>query len=1066
MDDISVEVKNKVPRTIKRSFEEIAAAADNAQSRVERLMAMLDKLDGKSAGAALMEQKLARAIAQTANETNKALLSASKMMTHRNGQALSEQRLAQQLARTSSEQDKAALSALRLSSARERAARASEKAARGTGVGSNFARGVVSGGGIGSSARGALAGAAIDAGPLVLAAGAVTAALGTAGAAFVSFGDKYNGLQNILKNVTGGFEANGMLLGNLARIANDTAKPIESVVEGFARFDRTLKPLGKTQQETLQFTDTLNRMLFAYGKSAGESASVTLQLSQAMGKGKLDGDEFKSVMENLPELGTAIAKELGVAKGQLIELAPKGKITGDVIYNAMQRAKESIAALPEPIIRIETALTKVDNNLTLLLGSLEEGSGIVASFAKSISNLGDNLGYVAEQLNKANTLEKDFSTAEKIKNFLGVTDEWMTRSGLAPGLIEEIRQLARAQQEAVLNYKKAIRDNLFGIPDELKAKLQGEIAGAQDALLAKLTEAQGKVETLRAAETARISQGEALNKQIQERNTLEKTELEALRERVRVAGLSEREQFVENELAKLTKKIKGQELSNAFLAEERALLEKLYDLQNKKDDKQEEKREVTLAKINAQLDNELGRLTMVAEERAKQERFDRIDESLITKKIELTDEETASIKERIAAIESGQAVQRELDALYNDTHGALEQYNATLEANEQLLKAGDISYNRYLQNIMRASREYARTLDPLSDLNDQMAKEVGLLEKSSRERDIERKVIDATNAALEKGRALGAAEIEQLRARLVAHRELTEQLQANSDMLDAATEAQRKLTLEANAYLQTRAELQALGVDAQSRQKVANDNGLDLEGTRTAFQANIEIREQAYARADELRRLEIINEQEASTAKERIWAKEQESKLSLAQTFFNSFVGLSESKNKEIAAIGKAAAIANATIQMYSGAVSAYTAMAGIPVIGPGLGAAAAAGVIAAGVINIANIAAEPVGFKQGGYTGSAAVDKVAGVVHGREYVIDAANTARLGRGNLDALRSGGAAIASNDNERQRWLNVTLIVVNSREEADSEAAREQNDTMVMQSIGRKRSQAKLLIGSG
>lgn len=53
-----------------------------------------------------------------------------------------------------------------------------------------------------------------------------------------------------------------------------------------------------------------------------------------------------------------------------------------------------------------------------------------------------------------------------------------------------------------------------------------------------------------------------------------------------------------------------------------------------------------------------------------------------------------------------------------------------------------------------------------------------------------------------------------------------------------------------------------------------------------------------------------------------------------------------------------------------------------------------------------------PRGFRTGGYTGGMAPDRVAGVVHGKEYVLDAETTRKIGPANLDrwrsALRSGG----------------------------------------------------------
>ena len=47
-------------------------------------------------------------------------------------------------------------------------------------------------------------------------------------------------------------------------------------------------------------------------------------------------------------------------------------------------------------------------------------------------------------------------------------------------------------------------------------------------------------------------------------------------------------------------------------------------------------------------------------------------------------------------------------------------------------------------------------------------------------------------------------------------------------------------------------------------------------------------------------------------------------------------------------------------------------------------------------------------GFQTGGYTGNGGVSDVAGVVHGQEYVLNAAATKRVGVGTLDAINSGG----------------------------------------------------------
>lgn len=60
-----------------------------------------------------------------------------------------------------------------------------------------------------------------------------------------------------------------------------------------------------------------------------------MQISQAMAAGRLQGDEFRSVMENAPMVANAIAQYMGKSKGELKELSSQGLITADIVKNAM-----------------------------------------------------------------------------------------------------------------------------------------------------------------------------------------------------------------------------------------------------------------------------------------------------------------------------------------------------------------------------------------------------------------------------------------------------------------------------------------------------------------------------------------------------------------------------------------------------------------------------------------------------------------------------------------------------------------------------------------------------------
>lgn len=74
--------------------------------------------------------------------------------------------------------------------------------------------------------------------------------------------------------------------------------------------------------------------------------------------------------------------------------------------------------------------------------------------------------------------------------------------------------------------------------------------------------------------------------------------------------------------------------------------------------------------------------------------------------------------------------------------------------------------------------------------------------------------------------------------------------------------------------------------------------------------------------------------------------------------------------------------VKEALASVYHGAVEAFRALAGIPYVGPILGAAAMAAAIAGGISLVSKI-----GHKAGGPTANVGINEVAGVVHGQEWV-------------------------------------------------------------------------------
>ena len=204
------------------------------------------------------------------------------------------------------------------------------------------------------------------------------------------------------------------------------------------------------------------------------------------------------------------------------------------------------------------------------------------------------------------------------------------------------------------------------------------------------------------------------------------------------------------------------------------------------------------------------------------------------------------------------------------------------------------------------------------------------------------------------------------------------------------------------------------GDQANATNSMLQGMGVDTTNFRSNIDAQLAMYQTYNDQIKAMYDQRLITEQEYASASMQIELKRQNVHLNAANSFFGNLAALQKSGNKKMAAVGKAAAIAQAMISTYQSATSAYAAMASIPYVGPALGAAAAAAAIAAGLANVQQIRSQNAGFKEGGYTGSIGVNEVAGVVHGREYVMDANATARIGVANLQALQAGAAGVQRN----------------------------------------------------
>lgn len=94
--------------------------------------------------------------------------------------------------------------------------------------------------------------------------------------------------------------------------------------------------------ELIGFMEAVNKQFVIAGTSAEGIDAAMLQLTQAMSSGVLRGEELNSVFEQAPNIVQNIADYLGVSVGEIREMASEGKITSEVVKNAMLAATDEI----------------------------------------------------------------------------------------------------------------------------------------------------------------------------------------------------------------------------------------------------------------------------------------------------------------------------------------------------------------------------------------------------------------------------------------------------------------------------------------------------------------------------------------------------------------------------------------------------------------------------------------------------------------------------------------------------------------------------------------------------
>lgn len=263
----------------------------------------------------------------------------------------------------------------------------------------------------------------------------------------------------------------------LQSISKTTQTALEANALVFNRLNQSVLQLGGTQRDTLNLTDLLGKAIKVSGASATEGKSAMIQFAQALGSGKLAGDELRSLMENAPYLMQRLAEGLGVPIGQLKALGEQGKLTSDVVVNALNKAAASIerdfAKVPQTFAGamtvMEDAAARAAESLDTVTGSSAVATGVIKGLTEVVESL-------ALQFQATATESDKLGRNQVVKTWADKTT--LALSYLADGA-DVVWQTLSVLGRNVAFVLQGIGTEIGGIGAQIAAVMRGDFAQAK-----------------------------------------------------------------------------------------------------------------------------------------------------------------------------------------------------------------------------------------------------------------------------------------------------------------------------------------------------------------------------------------------------------------------------------------------------------------------------------------------------------------------------------------------------------------------------------------------------------
>lgn len=201
---------------------------------------------------------------------------------------------------------------------------------------------------------------------------------------------------------------------DLGAISRQTGVAVTDSAASFQRFAIAAQSIGTTNAQVVQLVEGFQKFGIVAGASTEEVKSATVQLGQALASGKLQGDELRSVLETMPQLAQALAKELGTSIGSLREMGSEGKLTSEVVMPALLRAVQGINTEFEKMpVSMARAQQQFDVSAQSFLAHIDQALGLSQKLASILGVAAGSMDSIRQGLGGSTRAERQVQLGQE-----------------------------------------------------------------------------------------------------------------------------------------------------------------------------------------------------------------------------------------------------------------------------------------------------------------------------------------------------------------------------------------------------------------------------------------------------------------------------------------------------------------------------------------------------------------------------------------------------------------------------------------------------------------------------